>query len=174
VITAVWDTSPLLHAARADRVDVLGDYARGPADSPWRNVTTATVVSELEHNGISTAPPWLEIVHVDELDELLATVTWTSRMGTQRGRNLGEATVCGWAEVHGAVAIIDDSDARAVAAAHDLPVHGSLWVVAWAVRENGASANSADAFVAELVGTGARYPRMPQGFTAWAKQVGLL
>lgn len=51
--TLVWDTSPLWHAALADRLDVLGDLTSGPADSTWQSVTTQTVVAELRRNGIA-------------------------------------------------------------------------------------------------------------------------
>jgi len=117
VTITVWDTSPLWHAGLADRLDVLGDCAKGPEAARWRNVTTATVVSELERNGLTPGLGWLEIVHVDELDELLATMKWTTHMGVNasQGANLGEATVCAWAEVHGGTAIIDEKDAREVA-----------------------------------------------------------
>jgi predicted nucleic acid-binding protein len=176
VIIAVWDTSPLWHAGLADRLDVLGDCAKGPEVTPWRNVTTATVVSELERNGLGTDLGWLEVVHVDELDELLATMQWTAHMGVSvsQGANLGEATVCAWAEVHGGTAIIDDKDAREVAAHNGISVHGSLWVVAEAVRTERIRPSTAGCFVDALINTGARYPCGVGGFVAWAGKNGLL
>jgi predicted nucleic acid-binding protein len=172
VIIAVWDTSPLWHASLADRLDVLGDCAAGTQTSPWRNVTTATVVNELKRNALQIDLSWLEVVHVDELNELLATLKWTERMGVDPslGANIGEATVCGWAEVHGATAIIDDGDARDVAARNGLPVHGSLWVVAEAVRAGRITLPAASGFVDALISTGARYPCGVGGFVAWAQK----
>lgn len=102
----VWDTSPILHAGRIDRLDVLGDIASG-----WgRNVTTAAVAEELERENV-TVPEWLGVVHVDGLDEIIALGEWLQRVSAGR-RDRGEATVFAWAEVHDAIAIVDDKDAR--------------------------------------------------------------
>ncbi|WP_433263496.1 hypothetical protein ACQPZF_32365 [Actinosynnema sp. CS-041913] len=154
---------------------MLGDCAYGSPE-PWRNVTTATVISELERNDVLLPLDWIEVVHVDELDELLATVRWSEAMGVDpaRGANLGEATVCAWAEVHGAMAIIDDQDAREVAARAGLPVHGSLWVITEAVRAGRISPASASSFVDILIKTGARYPCGLGGFVPWARGKGLV
>ena len=46
----VWDASALHHAALADRVDVLAHLAE-----PWRNVTTAAVLEELEKSSSGTS-----------------------------------------------------------------------------------------------------------------------
>ena len=126
--TLVWDASALHHAILADRVDVLGDLA-----SPWRNVSTATVNGELRRNGLHLAAPWIEIVHVDEPDELRASFAWGQALGAGP-RDLGEATVCAWAELHGGVPLIDDGDAKRVAVANGLVAHGTLWLFteAWA------------------------------------------
>jgi hypothetical protein len=112
--TLVWDASALHHAVAADRVDVLGDLA-----SPWRNVTTAAVGAELRHNGLDLAADWIEIVHVDEPDELRALFSWAQAMDAGP-RDLGEATVCAWAEIHGGIPLIDDRAAKRVAVANDL------------------------------------------------------
>jgi len=53
--TLVWDASPLVHAHKIERLDVLGDLARGTDSEPWNNVTKATVVEELGTHG-GTAP----------------------------------------------------------------------------------------------------------------------
>ncbi len=51
--TLVWDASPLHHAIKADRIDVLGDIAQGGIGGSARSVTTATVVEELRYHGLS-------------------------------------------------------------------------------------------------------------------------
>ena len=56
----VWDASALHHAIMADRLDVLGDLASGLPTGRWRNVTTATVLSELDRNGLTADGSWLE------------------------------------------------------------------------------------------------------------------
>lgn len=119
---------------------------------------------------------WLEIAQLDELDELTALVRWAQLLGvsTATGLNLGETSVCAWAEVHGATAIIDDADARKVAKAAGIPVHGSLWVIATAVRDSDHRETTADNFVRSLIDSGMRYPKMPNGFCAWARRNKLL
>jgi predicted nucleic acid-binding protein len=82
--------------------------------------------------------------------------------------------VLAWAECHGAVAIIDDWDARRVAQTHEQEVHGSLWVVAQAVVQDRWTATSASNFVDLMIGSGARYPCELAGFEAWARREGLL
>lgn len=174
--TLVWDTSPLWHAALADRLDVLGDLASGPAESTWQSVTTQTVVAELRRNGIAADLHWLEVVNVDELDELTATMRWAERFGVDqaKGANIGEATVCAWASCHNGIAIIDDRDARTVAAHHKIDVHGSLWVVANAVNCGHVTSVTAERFVDALIDSGARYPCTQGNFTAWAKGQNLI
>lgn len=106
-VILAWDSSALHHAALADRLDVLGSIVR-----PWRNVTTAAVREELAGNGLTIdSEQWLETVHVDGLNELVSLAKWVQAFSCQK-HNRGEATVLAWAETHGAVAIIDDRDAR--------------------------------------------------------------
>lgn len=167
----VWDASALHHPARAERLDVLGDIAK------WHdNVTTAAVVEELDRYGFSDQVErcrWLRVVHVDGLAELTSLVRWTAVLSSDL-HDRGEATVCAWAEVHGGVAILDDADAKAVAGTARLPVHGSLWVVAEAVRAGDLVDVAADGFVRMLVREGARFPSMPDGFCAWARVQGMI
>lgn len=167
----VWDASGLHHAAKADRLDVLGDVAK-----PFDSVTTAAVVEELARYGLAEQVErsgWLQIVHVDGLSELLPLVRWTGLLSGDV-HHRGEATVCAWAEAHGTIAIIDDADAKVAAARGGLEVHGSLWVLAAGVRAGAlgelAAGGLADAFVRE----GARYPFPTRGFSAWARRCGLL
>jgi predicted nucleic acid-binding protein len=175
-LTLVWDASPLHHAIRADRADVLGDIARGPAGAPRRNVTTGTVIDELRFYDLpTTGLGWLEVVHLDEIRELNALMRW---MGVVSGQssNQGEATVLAWADVHQATAVIDDRDARRAAREAGQEVWGSLRVIASAVQNDCLSEQSATSFVDAMVATGCRYPKgCAQGqFVAWSKANGLL
>ncbi|PZF81094.1 hypothetical protein [Jiangella anatolica] len=163
----IWDTSPVLHAGRIDRLDVLGDIASG-----WQNLTTAAVVEELEAAGVAL-PSWLEVVHVDGLAELVALGEWLQRVAAG-DRNRGEATVLAWAQVHGALPIIDDKDARAAAQRGGLDAHGLLWVVAEAVRSGRITSVASSGFVDAMLASGARYPLEPGGFVDWAKANSLL
>lgn len=167
-----WDTSPLFHAIKAGKLDVLGDITR-----TWqgvRNVTTQTVVDELSTYGLSLASAdWLEIVHVDHLNELTALVKWMDLVSGSNS-NEGEATVLAWAEVNGAIAVIDDGDARRIARKYSLPVWGSLRVIATAISEGHATEYVGSTLVDALIDTGARYPCARGQFMSWAKQNGLL
>jgi predicted nucleic acid-binding protein len=173
VTTVVWDTACLFYAAKAERLDVLGDCARRGGISPWRNVTTQAVVDELATHGLSIGGvPWLEIVHVDGLDELAALVAWMDRLGSGQ-HHRGEATVCAWADVHGAVALLDDRDAKRVATRHGLRTHGSLWLLAEAVRTGLTSMSGAANLVDVLLAEGARYPLEKGEFGSWCRRNGL-
>jgi predicted nucleic acid-binding protein len=167
----VWDASALHHAARADRLDVFGDLAK-----MYDNVTTAAVVEELAGYGLAEAverSSWSRVVHVDGLDELPALVGWVAKLSAGE-HHRGEATVCAWADVHGAIAVIDDGDARRTARAADLDVHGSLWVFAAGVRAGAVGMPAVDGLVATLVRKGARYPLRGETFSTWARTSGLL
>ncbi|WP_282202162.1 hypothetical protein [Kitasatospora fiedleri] len=174
VPTLVWDASPLFHAVKADHIDLLADFARESQGVPRRNVTTATVVHELSHADLDVSGlGWLEVVHVDGLDELGALVRWMAVVSGERS-NQGEATVLAWAEVHGATAVIDDADARRAARKHAMPVQGSLRVLADALREGRVTEYAANAFADATAATGARYPFGPGGFLSWAGRMKLL
>lgn len=116
---------------------------------------------------------WLETVHVDGLDELTALVDWMGRASGQKS-NQGEATVLAWAEVHEAVAVIDDRDAVRVGRAGGLEVWGSLRVIADSVRDGRTTPYVATTFVDALISTGMRYPCPPGGFVDWAKRNSLM
>ncbi|NJQ02436.1 hypothetical protein [Streptomyces zingiberis] len=171
----VWDCSPLHHAVKADKIDLLGDMARTWRRAPRRNVTTAAVLDELRHHRLPTdqLTSWLEVVHVDGLNELAALVKWMELVSGRRS-NQGEATVLAWAEVHGGVAVVDDADARRAARRAGLEVWGVLRVVAESVREGRTTEYAATAFVDALAGTGARFPFRRGDFVAWAKGQSLL
>ena len=170
----VWDASPLHHAIKADRIDVLADIARLHDGCPRRNVTTVTVIDELQRHALPVSGlGWLDVELVDGLPELTALIRWTERVSAS-DHNLGEATVLAWAEVHGAAAVIDDMDARRAARNAGMAVYGSLRLVANAVAAGRITAYAADRFVESLAASGARYPCQPSRFSEWAKENGLL
>ncbi|HEX6756136.1 MAG TPA: hypothetical protein VF109_09345 [Mycobacteriales bacterium] len=162
----VWDTSGILHAARAERLDVLGDLAKG-----HRHVMTAAVLEELDRYGLAVAVAecgWMETVHVDGLADLACLVRWTALVSDGQ-HDRGEATVCAWAEAHGGTAILDDAAAKATAVRAGLEVHGSLWVIADGVRSGHLSEPAADGLVDALARDGARFPFPSRGFSHWAR-----
>ncbi|WP_433228495.1 hypothetical protein [Actinomadura formosensis] len=171
----VWDASALHAAATADRLDVLGDMACCAALGSPRNVTTAAVVEELQQYGLTiVGQDWLTVEHVDGLDEILAVAKWVGIVGATSLHNRGEATVCAWAEVHGGIAIIDDRGARCAARTNGLAAHGSLWLIANAVREGWITEAAATGFTDTLLDGGARYPFKRGGFLCWTRQQRLL
>ncbi|WP_033324478.1 hypothetical protein [Streptomyces yerevanensis] len=81
----VWDTSPLHHAIKADKIDLLADMARTWNGTPRRNVTTQTVLDEISRYSLPLAGlDWLEVVHVDHLEELAALVKWMDLVSGQK------------------------------------------------------------------------------------------
>lgn len=170
--TLVWDASALHHFAKADRLDVLAAIA-----APYRNVTTRVVISELAQHRLDPRAhsSWLDVVPVDNLDELSAYVTWSSRLGVTGNRNAGEATVFAWVQVRGGVALVDDGEARLLGVRAGLRVHGSLWLVAQAIRTGRESAASIAGLLRAVSAAGARYPKgAVSDFVSWARSVRLL
>lgn len=170
----IWDTSPLHHAIKAGKIDVLADIGQNGCGASRRNVTTQAVISELDLYKLPLAGlEWLEVVHVDDLRELQALVEWMRRVSGAKS-NEGEATVLAWAQVHNAAAVIDDGDARRIGRAQGLDIRGSLRVIAEAVRSGHTTEYVATTLVDAMMDTGARYPCSPGQFVIWAKQNGLL
>ncbi|WUH93595.1 hypothetical protein OG900_28115 [Streptomyces sp. NBC_00433] len=179
----VWDASPLHHAIKADKIDILGDIAQRYLAAPGGNVTTDVVRGELERHDLPTdGLDWLDVVALGDdpeeriaLAEILTLVTWTERVAPGH-RDGGEATVLAWADLHGAVAVIDDSDARRIGKQHKVRVCGSLRIIADSVRAGHTTAYAATSLVDAMITSGMYYPRgCRQGqFIAWARQNGLL
>ncbi|GAA2114970.1 hypothetical protein [Streptomyces synnematoformans] len=170
----VWDTSPLHHAIKAEKIDILGDMARNAGEGRRRNLTTQAVIDELLYHQLPLdGLGWLEIVHVDGLEEIHALVRWMERVSGQRS-NQGEATVLAYAETHDAIAVIDDRDARRIGRTGGLEVYGSLRIVAESVRVGHTTEYAATALVDALISTGMRYPCPPGEFITWAKRKGIL
>ena len=169
----VWDSSALHHFAKTDRVDVLAQLAR-----PFHNVSTRVVMSELQDYGLAATvldPGWLEVVPLDGLHELRAFVEWSQRFGLNSAQDAGEATVLAWAQVHRAVAMVDDGDARRSGQGAGLTVHGTLWLLAQAVRSGVETPSSVAGLLRVLQGSGARYPaEAVLDFSQWALRQGLL
>jgi len=170
--TIVWEASALLHAGRGDRADVLLYLADALAPTPIRHVTTAAVAEELQRRQV-TLPARMEVVHVDGLDELVALAAWVQRLSSSQ-HDRGESTVCAWAEVHAALAVIDDRAARIAARQAGLDIHGTAWVIAQAVNRGREAPSGATALLDTLILDGARYPFRTGSFATWAKDKGLL
>lgn len=161
-----WDATILIHADRADRLDVLGSLV-----PTGRHVVTDVVHAELL--GIRL-PDWIETVVLGEdLQELRAFTRWLAITGATH-RHRGEAAVLAWSEVHHAMPIIDDADARRVATRHGLTAHGSLWALAEGIVAGRADARTVTTFCDVMLEHGIRWPFARGGFDAWARAQGLL
>jgi predicted nucleic acid-binding protein len=130
VRTVISNASPLITLAKADLLELLpeqfsdvmvpqavvDEILQGPDDDPMRRV-----VNKL---------PWLK--HISLEPALTPLGYW------QLGR--GESEVIEYARrTSGTLALLDDKDARGVAMALDIPVMGTLGIVAKSTRKGGGS-----------------------------------
>ena len=128
--TVISNASPLITLAKADLLELLpeqfsdvmvpqavvDEILQGPDDDPMRRV-----VNKL---------PWLK--HISLEPALTPLGYW------QLGR--GESEVIEYARrTSGTLALLDDKDARGVAMALDIPVMGTLGIVAKSTRKGGGS-----------------------------------
>ncbi|NJQ03038.1 hypothetical protein [Streptomyces zingiberis] len=171
----VLDATLLNHAARADRIDLLGHYLKDI--ECW---TTATVQEELRaglpaHPALRRAldADWLLIDPLDTLESLQAYAGWQRRVGAGEGRHRGEASVFACAELRNGIAVTDDRAANRVAKTYGLEAHGTLWLLARLVREGVIVVAAAENFIESLVAEGARLPCRGSDFGAWCARNGM-
>jgi predicted nucleic acid-binding protein len=172
----VFDTTPLIHFARADRLDVLGDLM-----SRRRCVTTSVVRDEIIHGG-ELHPQlhdvldleWIELLSLDDPGRLLRFSQWMRRVGVKDGgRNLGEASVFAIAEEIQAVAVVDDRDAVRVARNYGLEVHGTVWLLARECSEGKLTETNACNIIDALKETEMRLPCTGLEFPEYSAAHGL-
>jgi predicted nucleic acid-binding protein len=173
VAILVFDTSPLSHFARAGCLDTLRRVVAG-----HKCLMTAAVADELRN---ATSHPevagadlgWLEEVRVDSLGVLGVFAAYAAILGSGQ-RNVGEAATLAWAEVNGAVAVVDEAAGRRAAQTRGVEVQGTLWLVAEAIRSGEVAEQTAAALVDALKAAGAWLPCDGATFMTWAKEQGLL
>lgn len=170
----LFDASPLLHSAKADRLDVLGNLVRGSV-----SVTTRAVVEEVARNDAAAAAAvraagWMSAVDCDTLPMLAAFSRWGSRMGLSGDHNIGETTLCAYAECHGGTLVMDDRYARRVAENNGLAVRGTSGLVADACRRGDCTVANASVLLDALRETGMRLPFPRGGFERWARDEKLI
>lgn len=110
-------------------------------------------------------------VDVVDLDDFL---TWGRRVGMQDRHHAGEASTFSVATTIGAIAIVDDGEARRVGKRLWPDTHGTLWLVAAFVNHGVLDKVSASSLVDALRGSGMRLPGNRGSFVSWAKARGLL
>jgi predicted nucleic acid-binding protein len=174
VATLVFDASPLSHFARANHVHTLRQITGG-----HRCTVTQAVLDEISA-GANKYPElgnadltWLEVVPVDGLPAMQVFVEYARVLGSGT-RDIGEATTLTFAELHGAIAIVDEAAGREAGRARGATVHGTLWLVAEAFRATLLSEADTVALVNQLRAAEAWFPCDGEKFLTWARAEGLL
>lgn len=174
--TLLIDASPLLYAARLDRLDVLGSLLED-----YECLTTRAIIEEVGRNDadgeaakrISSAG-WLGRAQTGSLAYLGAFVGWAQRLGMTADHNIGETELCTYVDLYGGTVYMDDRQARKVAERHDLKVRGTAGLVADACHRGAWIVSSASSFLEDLRESGLYLPFIPGGFEDWAREAGLL
>jgi predicted nucleic acid-binding protein len=176
VTDLVLDNTPLSHFARAGALPVLEVITNA-----FRCVVPSEVVQELirgipAHPALAAAVslPWVHIVELAETEEIVAFARYKAELGGGIERNNGEAAVLAWASVHGGTAIIDERAGTRAARRDHTEVHGTLWLIANAMRAGKLSDASAASMIDQLAATDMAMPTDGAGFLAWAYEEGLL
>lgn len=170
----LFDASPLLHAAKADRLDVLGDLVR---DRDC--LTTQSVLDEVRRNDLAAhtavvRAAWIRTVPTDSLEFLYAYGVWSTRMSLKDDHNIGETMLCAYAELQGGTLVMDDRDARKTAERHGLVVCGTMRLVADACARGDCTLAGASTLADTLRESGMRLPFAKGGFETWAREKKLL
>ncbi|WP_232524260.1 hypothetical protein [Nocardiopsis gilva] len=157
-----------------DRLDVLGDLVRRLSCT-----TTRAVLDEIGRNDSRARTAvvqavWISVVAGDSLDLLVAFGTWRTRMGLIDDHNVGETTLCAYADLYGGTLVLDDRTARRVAARHGLHVRGTVGLIADACNRGDCTVANASVLVDDLYGSGMRLPFSKGGFEPWAREKKLL
>lgn len=124
----VFDNTPLSHFARAGALPVLENIT-----ADFQRIAPAEVIQELIR-GVSMHPalaaavslPWINIVELTEVSEIVAFARYKAELGGGVERNNGEAAVLAWASVHGGTVIIDERAGTRAARRDNIEVHGTL------------------------------------------------
>jgi predicted nucleic acid-binding protein len=176
VTDLIFDNTPLSHFARAGALSVLESITVG-----FRRVVPAEVVQEIIrgvplHPALASvvALPWIEIVELTEVADIVAFARYKTELGGGVERNNGEAAVLAWASVHGGIVLIDERAGTRAARRDHIEAHGTLWFVANALRNGKLAEIQAVRIIDQLAATDMALPTDGAGFLAWAREEGLL
>ncbi|MGM0578225.1 MAG: hypothetical protein ACQEXJ_21050 [Myxococcota bacterium] len=168
------DASVLNPFARADRLADLEWLTRG-----YDRVTTRPVIEELRAGAAAyptllkpSRAPWLRVDRFETLELLEVFARYKERFGPGP-RDVGEATILAWTEVHGGEALLDDQTAYTIGAEHGLRVRRTLGFVARALRDGRLGEGDARDLVDALIDAGARLPCDGASLLAWCRRNGL-
>jgi len=169
----VFDTSVLSAFAEAQQFDLLGHYLAGRECFVTDVVRAEILVGAETHAGLDSIDraEWLKRGEQRTDADLLALARWSTLIGSGT-RNQGEASMFAFAEIHGAVSIIDDREATMVGRGESLEVHGSLWLIGDFYSAGKLTEYAATRLVDDLRAVGARLPCTGNEFLAWARAKG--
>lgn len=171
----VFDSSVLSAFAEAGHLDMLGHYLTEDecyATDVVRDEIRVGSLTRPELKAVECAE-WLRRGELGTDTELIAFARWATLIGSGT-HDLGEASVFAFAEIKGAISVIDDRPASNVGRAHGLNVHGSLWLIAGFCRTGKLTEHAASRMIDALRGVGARLPCTGNEFPRWARQQALL
>jgi predicted nucleic acid-binding protein len=175
VTDIILDNTPLSHFARAGELPVLESITSG-----FRRIVPAQVMQEIirgtpVHPALALVPslPWIEIVELTE-DDIIAFARYKAELGGGAEHNNGEAAVLAWTSVHGGTAIIDERAGTRAAKRDHIETHGTLWLIANAIKAGKLSEPEAIRMVDQLVATDMTLPVDGTRFLTWAHEEGLL
>ncbi len=172
----VFDNTPLSHFARAGRLDVIEKLVAGRRCVTPEEVANEIVVGVPEHPALAKvlASDWLEVVGLAETAEVVAFARFKAELGGGIGQNNGEAAVLAWTASNDGVAVIDERAGTRIAQREGIEVHGTLWLMANAVRDGHLTRIQAEQIVDQLAATDMALPVDGEGFFAWSYKEGLL
>ncbi|MFW6638546.1 hypothetical protein ACOALZ_00735 [Nocardiopsis algeriensis] len=169
----VVDTGPLSHLAEAGWLGVLRSVAGA------RKVVVPDAVEYELRRGESTRPhlqqvlgtEWISRSALDTPSENAAFAHFSAFL-VSGGRNIGEAAVLAYAQVHGATAVIDDGAARRAAKEAKVRYTGTLGLLCEAVRAGFLTLAMVSSVADHLMETEYRLPFGPGEFEKWAQENG--
>jgi len=118
--------------------------------------------------------PWVNIVELVEVVEVVAFARYKAELGGGVERNNGEAAVLAWASVHGGTALIDERAGTRAARRDQIEVHGTMWLITSALRDGRLTRLAATRMVDQLAATDMALPTDGAGLMDWAYEEGLL
>jgi predicted nucleic acid-binding protein len=138
-VSWVFDATPLIYLAKADRLDVIEtlDEPRFVPEAVHREVVTAGIergyddarrIERVVENGL------LDVVSVDTGDSPIAT-----RLARHPGLSDADVAVLACAAARDGVAVMDESAGRSAAEIEDVETRGTAYLVLAAVRDGSLS-----------------------------------
>lgn len=171
----VVDTGPLSHLAEAGWLSILRSVA-----GIRTVIITDAVVAELRQ-GLHANPHlqqvldcgWIVRRSLSTTAELAAFAQFAGRL-VAGSRNLGEAEVLAYAQVHGATAVIDDGAGRKAARDAGVDLQPTLALLCHAIRDGLLTVPMVSDLADHLLETKYRLPFENGGFEDWANRNGLV